>query len=181
MLTEQQVRDSLDGAIEPGSRFTTPEEMLRTVIRQTIAEPMARAAAELPPSAGKDQLRNYAGRVWEIINTPVFTGIYRIIVADVPEYPALARFFVTEVSRPVHLQLESIIARGIARGEFRPVPPAPAARALLASFITQAFWCNHGDVWGQPAGGIASRVVPETLSLLLDGLNRPQPTDEGSQ
>jgi hypothetical protein len=184
MLTEQQVRDALNGAIEPQTRNLTTEDVLRAVIRQAIAVPMARAAAELPSGTAAEQLRNYAGRAWEIIHTPVFAGIYRIVVAEVPEYPGLARFFAAHVSGPIQAQLELIIAQGIARGEFRPVTASAAAGALKGSLIAQAFWYNHADVWG-PQGSAASRVVPETLSLLLEGLNRSSSrslsTDGGSK
>lgn len=172
MLTEQQVRDALNGAIEPQARSLTTEDMLRAVIQQAIVVPMARAAAELPSGTAAEQLRNYAGRAWEIIHTPVFAGIYRIVVAEVPEYPGLARFFAAHVSGPIQAQLELIIAQGIARGEFRPVTASAAAGTLRGALVAQAFWCNHAEVWGQPPGSAASRVVPETLSLLLDGLNR---------
>ena len=172
MLTDQQVRDALKEAIELNTRFLTTEEMLRAIMHQAIVEPMSRAAAELPSGTATEQLRNYAGRAWEIINTPVFAGIYRIVVAEVPEYPALAGFFSAEVSNPIQLQLERIITRGIARGEFRPVTPAAAARVITGSFLTQALWCNHPDVWGPSSGPGAHRVVPETLGLMLEGLNR---------
>lgn len=172
MLTDQQVRDTLNGAIELNTRFLTTEEMLRAIMHQAIVEPMSRAAAELPSGSATEQLRNYAGRAWEIINTPVFAGIYRIVVAEVPEYPELARFFGDEVSGPIRVQLELIISRGIAQGEFRQVTPSAAARALTGSLLTQAFWCNHAHVWSHAAGVAPSRVVPETLGLMLEGLNR---------
>ena len=172
MLTEQQMRDTLIQAIELNTRFLTTEEMLRAILHQAIVEPMTRAAAELPSGTAAEQLRNYAGRAWEIISTPVFAGIYRIVVAEVPEFPAMARLFGAEVSQPLHSQLEGIISRGIARGEFRPVTSSAAARVLTISLITQAFWCNHTHVWNHTAGGVATRVVPDTLGLLLDGLNR---------
>jgi hypothetical protein len=185
MLTEEQVRDSLTAAIELDTRFLTTEEMLRAIAKQVIVEPMKRASAELPPGTAAERLRNFAGRAWEIVNTPLFARLYRIVVAEVPEYPALAKFFAEEVSGPIRVQMEEIVTRGVSQGEFRPVLPSAAARALSGSLITQAFWCNHADVWGFAAGGVPSRVVPETLGLMLEGLNRSAPvslpTDGGTK
>ena len=159
--------------VELNTRFSGPEEMLRRVVQQAVVEPIRRATEELPAGTAAEELKNFAGRAWEIINTPAFARIYRIVMAEVPHYPELARFFAQEVAGPARAQLEKIIARGIARGEFRHVAPAAVARALTGSLLSQAFWCNHAELWGESAGAAPSRVIPETLSLMLDGLNRP--------
>lgn len=197
MLTDEQVSDALNAAVteidnyglaharleriaqmagvtlvELNRSFPTVEEMFRRVVEQVIGEPMARASRELPSGPAADQLRNYAGRAWEILNTPVFARIYRLVMAEVPRYPVLAKYFAEEVSGPVRRRMESIISCGISGGEFRPVVPSAAARALAGALLTQAFWCNHAEVWGQEAGGTPSRVVPETLGLMLEGLHR---------
>jgi AcrR family transcriptional regulator len=157
--------------VELTRTYASPSALLRAVIQQVVVEPMARASAELPPGKAADQLRNYAGRAWEILNTPAFARIYQMVMADLPEHPELARFFAEKVSGPVRIQLEVIISRGIRRGEFRSISPSGAARTLAGSLLTQAFWCNHSALWGVSEGGVPSRVVPETLGLLLEGLN----------
>ena len=153
-------------------RFTTSDAVFEAIVSHEIIEPMARAAAELPDGSAADQLRNYCGRAWEIINTQRFARIYRLLVTEVAQKPAIAKFFAEQIGVPIRRQLESIIAHGIARGEFRPVPAASAARAIAGSLVTQAFWCNHMDLWGPALCGVPSRVVPETIGLVLEGLMR---------
>jgi hypothetical protein len=63
-----------------------------------------------------------------------------------------------------------IIERGIAQGEFRAVAPRTAARVIIAALARQAFWCNHAEAFGPAVGGGCNRVVAETLSILLGGL-----------
>lgn len=153
-------------------RFATSDDVFEAIVRHEIIEPMARAGAELPAGSAADQLRNYCGRAWEIINTPRFARIYRLLVTEVAQKPALAKFFAEEIGLPIRRRLESIIVHGIAEGEFRPIPAASAARAIAGSMVTQAFWCNHMDLWGPALCGVPSRVVPETVGLVLGGLMR---------
>jgi AcrR family transcriptional regulator len=153
------------------TRFPTMEDVVRAIVTQSIIQPMARSSAELPSGSAGDRLRNYCGRAWEIINTPRFAMIYRLLINEVPLHPALASFFADEVAGPIRRQVENILAQGIARGEFRSLPTASAARAIAGSLVTQAFWCNHADLWGSAFCGTPSRVVPETIALMLNGLN----------
>ena len=154
-------------------RFATSDDVFQAIVTHEIIEPMARAIAELPDGSAADQLRNYCGRAWEIINTPRFARIYRLLVTEVAQKPGLAKFFADEIGLPIRRQLERIITDGIARGEFRPVSAASAARSIAGSLVTQAFWCNHMDLWGPALCGVPSRVVPETVGLVLSGLTRP--------
>jgi AcrR family transcriptional regulator len=156
--------------------FASSDEVLQTIVTNEIIEPMTRASAELPGGSASDQLRNYCGRAWEIINTQRFARIYRLMVTGVAQKPALAKFFAEQIGMPIRRQLEAIITKGIAKGEFRSVPAASAARAIAGSLVTQAFWCNHGDLWGSALCGVPSRVVPETVGLMLQGLTRGNPS-----
>lgn len=157
-------------------RFATSDAVFEAIVSHEIVQPMARAAAELPDGSAADQLRNYCGRAWEIINTQRFARIYRLLVTEVAQKPALATFFAEHIGLPIRRQLESIITTGVVRGEFRPVPAASAARAIAGSLVTQAFWCNHMDLWGPALCGVPSRVVPETIGLVLEGLMRDSMT-----
>jgi hypothetical protein len=157
---------------ELSGRFSTPEQILRVIVTQAIIEPMARATAELPVGSAADQLRNYCGRAWEIINTPRFARVYHLLIAEATLHPALAMFFAEEVADPICRQIGAIISTGITRGEFRVVPTASAASAIFASLVTQAFWCNHENLSGYSFCGHSTRVVPETVGLLLNGLSQ---------
>jgi AcrR family transcriptional regulator len=197
MLTDERIRDMLDQALvafdaegidsvpmghladlagvpvpEFSRWFPSTDEVFKAIITNEIVEPMSRAIAELPGGSAAEQLRNYCGRAWEIINTQRFARIYRLLVTGVAHKPALARFFAGEIGLPIRRQLEAILAAGIASGEFRPVSAPAAARAIAGSLVTQAFWCNHRDLCGPAMGGTPSRVVSETVGLILQGLAR---------
>ena len=169
--------DMADVSVSDFARwFATSDDVFQTIVTNEIIEPMTRASAELPGGSAADQLLNYCGRAWEIINTQRVARIYRLLVIEVAQKPARAKFFAAQIGLPIRRQLEAIIANGIARGEFRSVSPASAARAIAGSLVTQAFWCNHMDLWGPALCGVPSRVVPETVGLMLQGLTRDNPS-----
>jgi hypothetical protein len=142
------------------------DERISDVARAQVA----RACRELPPGSAIEQLRNFCGRIWDILHTPTQAALYRLWVSEAPRDPELARFFAEEVYRPLHGALVEIIHRGIVAGQFRPVSPRAAARVILAALMEQAFWCNHADAYGPAVGGGCNRVIAETLSVLLGGM-----------
>jgi AcrR family transcriptional regulator len=150
------------------------EQLFRSAVREVARIHVTRACRELPPGPAVEQLRNFCGRSWEILHTPTYAALYRLWVTEIPRYPDLARFYADEVYGPVHDLLVGIIERGIAEGQFRPVVPGTAARVIMAALAKQAFWCNHGEAFGPALGSGCNRVVAETLSILLGGLQPPR-------
>jgi transcriptional repressor AefR-like protein len=128
-----------------------------------------RACGELPPGSATEQLRNFCGRTWEILHTPTQVALYRLWIGQTPSDPDLARFYATEVYRPLHAMMTRIVIRGRETGEFRTAMPSAAARVILAALVEQAFWCNHVDAVGPAVGG-CTRVVADTLAVVLGGI-----------
>jgi AcrR family transcriptional regulator len=155
--------------------FSSKEDLFRSAVREVARDYVARACSALPPGPPAEQLRNFCGRSWEILHTPTFAALDRLWTTDVPRFPDLARFYAEDVYGAVHGTLVEIIERGIAEGDFRPVSARAAARLILAALVRQAFWCNHADVFGPAVGGGCNRVVAETLSILLGGLQPSRP------
>lgn len=158
--------------------FGSKDDLFRSAVREVARGQVARACSELPAGPAVDQLRNFCGRTWEILHTPTYAALNRLWVSEVPRYPDLARFYAEEVYGTIHRMLVTIIERGIAQGQFRPVPPPAAARLIIAALVKQAFWCNHADAFGPALGSGCNRVVADTLSILLGGLqpSRQDPT-----
>lgn len=64
----------------------------------------------------------------------------KIVIAEAGNFPSLAEFYRREVIDRGLSLLQSAIARGIARGEFRAVKPEHAARLCVAPLLLGAFW-----------------------------------------
>lgn len=155
--------------------FGSKEDLFRSAVREVARAQVARACAGLPPGPAVEQLRNFCGRGWEILHTPTYAALDRLWVTEVPHYPDLARFYAEEVYGAIHGTLAGIIERGVAEGHLRPVAPRAAARVIIAALVRQAFWCNHAEAFGPAVGGGCNRVVAETLSVVLGGLQPSRP------
>lgn len=122
--------------------FEDKTALLQGVIRQTISanigtvEALAKAhrgpVAALIPAI----LEFMASRVED---TPM-ASIAKLVIAESRAFPEIGRFYLKEViGRGVPL-FESLIARGIASGEFRRVDPGFTVRSLVAPMLLGMVW-----------------------------------------
>jgi AcrR family transcriptional regulator len=163
------------GVPEVLREFGDKDGLLRGAVRAVAAEHVARTCAPLPPGSAVEQLRNFCGRCWDVLHTPAHAALHRLWVTDLVRYPDLARFYGDEVYAAIHRMLSGTIERGIAEGVFRPVPPAAAARVIMAAMGQQAFWCSHADAFGPGLREDCHRAVADTLNVMLGGLRAPAP------
>ncbi len=153
--------------------FGSKEELFRSAVGEAARGHVARACSELPPGSPVEQLRNFCGRSWAVLNMPTHAALERLWVTGVPSYAEMARFYAEDVYGTLHGKLVEIIQRGIAEGQFRPVAPRAAARVILASLVKQASWCTRVEAFRPTVADECNRVVADTLSLLLGGLQPP--------
>ena len=64
----------------------------------------------------------------------------KIVIAESGNFPELARFYREEIIDKGLALMSGLIERGIARGEFRDVPVAHAARLCVAPVLLGAIW-----------------------------------------
>jgi TetR/AcrR family transcriptional regulator len=155
-------------------RYGSKENLFRSAVCEVTRGHVLRASTELPPGPAVERLRNFCGRSWEIFNTPTYVALEKLWATEIASDPDLARFYVEEVHGKVHGTLVAIIERGIADGDFRDVAAHDAARVILAALVTQSVWCAHSDAFGPVMADGCNRVVADTLSITLRGLQSPE-------
>jgi len=64
----------------------------------------------------------------------------KIVIAEIGKFPELARFYREEVIGRGLALWETILKRGVARGEFRALPPQHMARICIAPILLAAVW-----------------------------------------
>jgi AcrR family transcriptional regulator len=64
----------------------------------------------------------------------------KIVIAEITKFPQLLRFYREEVIERGLGLWEAILKRGIARGEFRPMPLEHVARLCVAPLLLAAIW-----------------------------------------
>lgn len=130
-----------------------------------LTEALAQARRELPPGPVVEQLRNYCGRVWDVLRTGTFAEACRQSLAQ------------RAGDRAAHGAIEACLAdvhrllvAGVRAGELRPLPCGPLARLLVSSLLARACWCARRDTIDVKIADTCSRVVAETLGVLLPAI-----------
>jgi AcrR family transcriptional regulator len=156
--------------------FPTKEDLFRAVVRQAVLPNLDAAVALLqnPDTSAADILRAIAGRFLLLLDTDL-TAIPKLVVAESGNFPAIARFYAEEVILKAMGLIRGVLARGIERGEFRPVDLDSALPLFSAPLLLLLLWKHslgrHTDIQFN-----ASAVVATHLDILLRGLAPdPQP------
>src|ERR1700712_4300462 len=109
--------------------FPNKEELFREVVRSTVVtqlEEGERMVSEKTTSA-TDTLTEFMRRYWTFIRSAQFAPIFRLIHAEIHNFPDLARFYAEEVVARGHRLVAGIIYRGNQGGAVRLVGPAAGA------------------------------------------------------
>jgi AcrR family transcriptional regulator len=157
--------------------FPNKEELFREVIRQTIIAQIERAERELAAATQKsaeETLAQFVRGYWGYLRSPKFAALFRLIHAELSNFPDLARFYGREVIERVFRLVTGIVERGITSGEFRAVDPAVAARMLGPMLLMHALWCQHRDLFKATANKTDEQVLDEVLDFYLHAI-RPVP------
>lgn len=133
--------------------FPNKEELFKAVIRAAIVPNLELAERMLAEAQGpsfailETLLNTIAAR---ILRTRVAV-IPKLIIAEAGNFPDLARFYYDEVIRRGFAVLAALLARGIERGEFRPVDIDATVRLIIAPMLMSALWRSAFEaVEGRP-------------------------------
>jgi len=128
----------------------------RRVSRTELGDALRRAERELPLGSAAERLRNYCGRVWDILRT--HAGVSS-------ESEAVSICFQV---------IEGLLLEGEYGREVRSSSRGAVTRVLVSSLFARARWCASPAGIDAGAIGECSRVVTETLEVLLPAIVRPR-------
>ena len=122
--------------------FPSKEEVFKTLIRESIGATLADVAEQAAKFEGstREFLTMFLTIVARFLERGEFAMVPKIIVGESGNFPELARFHRAEVVDKALAMMSGIIARGIARGEVRELPPEYVARLCIAPVILSAIW-----------------------------------------
>ncbi len=154
--------------------FPNKEELFREVIRHTVISQIERGervVADTSRSA-TDALTAYIRGYWQFLRSPAFAPIYRLVTAELHNFPDLVQFYTDEViARGLRL-ISRLLQRGIASGEFRRMDPDVGARMLAAPLMMHAFWCNRRDCFHLVGDRSDEQVINELTQFYLNAIRR---------
>lgn len=158
--------------------FPGKEELLKDVVRQNVATKIAEGVslADGFEGSASELLALVLRGWWERIGETQASGILKLMMSEVGNFPDLAEFYVREVIEPSHALLASVLQRGIDRGEFRPVDLPYTVHALVAPMLFVSMQMHSmGPCMGTERQIDPRRFVEVQIDLVLRGLRTGEP------
>ena len=151
--------------------FASKDDLFRAVVERKIVVLLEEGEALLADHEGtaSDLLRRVVVRMHEAIECRDMVRITRLVHAELAQFPEIRAFYWEHVILRNRRLLTSIVERGVAQGEFRPIAREVIPRAVPSLLIHQAqlrFLYTDLDHDAPPP----AEVVQHTLEALLDGL-----------
>lgn len=156
--------------------FSSKDEIFREVVRSTLVGCMSSLNGashngnRSSPGTAAEQVRAFARSYWAMMERPSLVEVLRLAIGELPRFPELAVFYVTEtLERSVHT-LQRIIEGGIARGELRPHDARASARTVLATLAAHALWFAHPEIYAGLTGSDRDHAAAATLDSVVEAL-----------
>jgi AcrR family transcriptional regulator len=156
--------------------YPSKQDLFKAVVRECLVAQIHEAAALSAQHQGP--VAELLGQVlqawWQRVGQSTAGGIAKIMVAEARNFPELAAFYTEEVILPIQALLVGLIERGVARGEFRPVPVEATVHVLIGPILHMILYqhsfaaCACGGPTIEPAA-----VLEVQLDLMLHGLLAP--------
>ena len=126
--------------------FPNKEELFREMVRHTVVSQIEQREQLMSAASGTatELLVLFMRDYWKFIRSAQFAPLFRLIHAEIQNFPDLASFYAREVVARGHRLIATIIARGIESGEFREIDPMVAAR-MLAGTVRDARTLVHAS------------------------------------
>jgi AcrR family transcriptional regulator len=156
--------------------FANKEDLFKAVVREGLVSPLAEARHQIECYTGDagDLLQLVMQGWWEKIGSTQVSGIPKLILSEARNFPEIGRFYVDEVVQPGHALISSIVRRGIARGEFRPVDADDAARLFTAPLLLMALWRSSLTQFSSEQIDPV-KLMRSHIEILREGLARREP------
>src|SRR5205085_2873344 len=147
--------------------FPNKEELFREMVRHTVISQLEEREQTLLSASGSatDVLKQFMRGYWKFIRSSQFAPLFRLVHAEIHNFPDLASFYAEEVVSRGHRLIATLVSRGVESGEFRDVDPMVAARMLAATFVLHGVWCTHRECFASVAKKTDEQVLDEMIEF----------------
>jgi AcrR family transcriptional regulator len=151
--------------------FKSKEELFKAVVRETLLPNLARVEILVGSFEGPSArlLERLLLTLGGVLGSRI-GAIPKLVIAEAGNFPDLARFYFDEVVQRGLGLIATILRRGIARGEFRPIDVDRAVFCVIGPMLIAALWKNSLEPYGKAAPLNADALARAHLDLLLQGL-----------
>ena len=152
--------------------YPSKEELLKEVIRHNVANQISEGVEIIRGFEGSSsELLAMIMRLWwERVGETRASGILKLMMSEVRNFPEIAQFYVDEVIAPCDRMLGMLVQRGIDRGEFRQVLVHDVVHALVGPLLFLVMNKHSLGACSVHARLDAKAVIEAHLDLVLHGL-----------
>jgi AcrR family transcriptional regulator len=153
--------------------FPGKEELFKAVIRQRIVPVLERgegmmAAGAAANTSTAELLTQLILSFPDLMLNASVSAIPKLIISEAGNFPDLARFYLDEVIARGRRLIKAILARGVARGEFRAIGEE-AFFSIMGPMLVMALW-KHSLGRYDTSGVDPHRLCRTHVDLILNGL-----------
>ena len=155
--------------------FDSKEALLKQAINEMLLPNVTRVEEMVAGHTGPtiDLIRMMTGILQEMLALPI-TRLPKLMLAEAANFPDVARHLFDHGIDRFQAIHRAIIARGIERGEFRPVDVEWAAQFIQSQFLFLALWTHAlGPVIEKPIN--IELYVNNLVDFLVTGLQAQPP------
>ena len=151
--------------------FSSKEDLLKALVQSAIVPELDNVEALMRSHRGssRELLVKMVGVMWRAIALSPLSGIPKLMLAEAGNFPELARFFLETVIERHWSLLRRVLEQGMARGEFRALPPDLAVRIFVAPMMMAVLW-KHSFMPLEATPLDFERYFDVALDMMLDGL-----------
>jgi AcrR family transcriptional regulator len=141
--------------------YPSKEDLLKAVVRENLSSLIAEGATIAGTFDGTTQelLVVLMQTWWERVGNTPASGIFKIILTEMGNFPDFGRFYVQEVIEPGQQLFTRVLERGIASGELRQVDVFETVHVLIFPML---MLCLHRHSLG-PCAGIEPMMDPASF------------------
>jgi AcrR family transcriptional regulator len=155
--------------------YPSKEELFKAVIVRSLTSRIADTAQQVQAWDGAmaPLLESLLVQWWQQTYASPAAGVFKILVAEMRNFPEIAEYYVQQVIEPGSALIGSIIARGVASGEFRVVDVESTVHSLVLPMVMLCVHkhglsaCTQHQIDGE-------RFIAEHVDLVVHGLLAPR-------
>ncbi|MBL0352022.1 MAG: TetR/AcrR family transcriptional regulator [Candidatus Dechloromonas phosphoritropha] len=148
-------------------------ELFKAVVRHSLIAGFDEMAARRlgAPEGARAQLTQLLTAFVQRVASSPLSGIPKLVIAEAGNFPELARFYHDEVIRRGRTLIVSLLERGAASGEFRPVDADYVWRIVIAPLLLAIIWKHSFEAFESNRLDFR-RHLDAHLDLLFNGLDK---------
>jgi TetR/AcrR family transcriptional regulator len=152
--------------------FKSKEDLFEAVVRENIGNQINQGFAEIESYDGSttDILKFAMFAWWERVGNTKASGISKLVMSEASNFPALANFYQDTVVKPGRLLIQTILQRGVDRGEFRTLNMDYAVFSVIAPVMFLTMWKHSWGTCSMDAALDPKNYLDSQADIIVNGI-----------